>query len=200
VNRSLALSGEPTAGRSASGARIRTIVIVAVTAITIGVLAFIIDRPTATTGYSPSGIAGAAPPQVGQSVPDFQARTPDGKTVRLSDFAGKPLWLSFGATWCPDCRAEAADVEAAYKAGQAKGLALLTVWVNDDPANVSSFAAKNGFTFSMAMDADQRIADMYRLLGYPTHFFIGPDGVIRVERLGRLTPDDMARFIAEITS
>ena len=50
----------------------------------------------------------------------------------------------------------------------------------------------------MVLDPDQRIADGYRLLGYPTHFFIGADGVIKVERLGRLTPDDMARFIGQV--
>ena len=195
------MNGSPAlrSRRPALGARARTILIVAVTAVTIGVVAFLIDRPTAANGYTPSGFTGGAPPQVGQKVPDFEATTPDGKTVRLSDFAGRPMWLTFGATWCPDCRAEAADVEATYQANQAKGLVLLTVWVNDDSANVASFAAKNGFTFEMGLDPDQRIADAYHLLGYPTHFFIGPDGVIRVERLGRLTPDDMARFVAQVT-
>jgi peroxiredoxin len=187
------------AGGLAIGARARTILIVAVVAVVIGVVTFMIDRPAAAGGFTPSGIDGAAPPQVGQTVPDFEARTPDGKTIKLSDFAGRPMWLTFGATWCPDCRAEAADVEAAYLANQGKGLAILSVWVNDDPANVSAFAAKNGFTFAMALDPDQRLADGYRLLGYPTHFFIGTDGVIKAERLGRLTPDDMSRLIAQVT-
>ena len=181
------------------GARARTALVVAVTGAAIAITAFVIDRPAAAGGYSPSGITTGAPPQVGETVADFSARTPDGKVVKLSDFAGRPVWLSFGATWCPDCRAEAADVEAAYRASQAKGLAILTIWVNDDPANVTAFATKNGFTFAMGLDPDQRIADAFRLLGYPTHFFIGRDGVIKSERLGRLTPDDMASLLAGIT-
>jgi len=181
------------------GARARTFAVVAVVAVAIGVATYLIDRPSAASGYTPSGFVGGAPPQVGETVPNFEAQTPDGKLVKLADYAGKPMWLSFGATWCPDCRAEAADVQAAYAANQARGLVLMTVWVNDDATNVSAFAAKNGFTFGMALDPDQRIADGYHLLGYPTHFFIGADGVIRAERLGRLTPDDMARLIAEIT-
>jgi cytochrome c biogenesis protein CcmG/thiol:disulfide interchange protein DsbE len=181
------------------GPRARTSLIVAATAAAIAVTAFVIDRPAAAGGYSPSGITTGAPPQIGESIADFSARTPDGKVVKLSDFAGRPVWLSFGATWCPDCRAEAADVEAAYRANQPKGLAILTIWVNDDPANVTAFAAKNGFTFAMGLDPDQRIADAFRLLGYPTHFFIGRDGVIQSERLGRLTPDDMTTLLAGIT-
>ena len=181
------------------GARARTVLIVAVTGAAIALTAFVIDRPAAAGGFSPSGITAGAPPQVGETVPDFEARTPDGTIVKLSDFKGRPVWLTFGATWCPDCRAEAADVETAYRANEAKGLAILSVWVNDDPANVTAFATRNGFTFAMALDPDQRIADGYRLLGYPTHFFVGRDGVIKVERLGRLTPDDMAALLAEIT-
>jgi len=186
-------------GRIRLGARARTVLIVAVTGAAIALTAFVIDRPAAAGGFSPSGITAGAPPQVGETVPDFEARTPDGKIVKLSDFQGRPVWLTFGATWCPDCRAEAADVEAAYQANEAKGLAILSVWVNDDPANVTAFAAKNGFTFAMALDPDQRIADGYRLLGYPTHFFVGRDGVIKAERLGRLTPDDMTTLLAGIT-
>ena len=186
------------APRAGFGARARTIVIVAVVAVAIGVATYLIDRPAAAGGFTPSGIAGAAPPQVGDRVLDFEALTPDGKTVKLSDFAGRPMWLTFGATWCPDCRAEAADVEAAYQANEAKGLVILSVWVNDDTANVTAFAARNGFTFDMALDPDQRIADGYRLLGYPTHFFVGADGVIKVERLGRLTPEDMSRYVAQV--
>lgn len=190
-------SSEPR--RARLGARARTVLIVAVTGAVIALTAFVIDRPAAAGGFSPSGITGGAPPQVGETAPEFQATTPDGKLVKLSDFTGRPVWLSFGATWCPDCRAEAADVEAAYRANEAKGLAILTIWVNDDPANVTAFATRNGFTFAMGLDPDQRIADGYRLLGYPTHFFIGRDGVIKVERLGRLTPDDMTTLLAGIT-
>jgi cytochrome c biogenesis protein CcmG/thiol:disulfide interchange protein DsbE len=186
-------------GRGHLGPRARTALIVAVVAIAVGAVTFVIDQPVSAGGYSPSGITGGAPPQAGQKVPDFQAATPDGKSVKLSDFAGRPLWLTFGATWCPDCRAEAADVEAVYVANQPRNLAILTVWVNDDVANVTSFAAKNGFTFAMALDPDQRIADGYHLLGYPTHFFIDRDGIIQVVRLGRLTLSDMNRFLAEIT-
>ena len=185
-------------GRVAVGARARTIVIVTVTAIAIGVATYLIDQPP-SSGFVPSGFTGGAPPQVGEKLLAFEARTPEGTTVRLADYAGRPIWLSFGATWCHDCRAEATDVEAAYLANEPKGLVVLSVWVRDDPANVTAFAAKNGLTFPKVLDPDERIAYAYRLLGYPTHFFVSPDGVIRVERIGRLTPEEMARYIAQIT-
>jgi len=37
--------------------------------------------------------------QLGNQAPDFQLKNLDGKTVSLSDFRGKPVWINFWATW-----------------------------------------------------------------------------------------------------
>jgi CSLREA domain-containing protein len=39
--------------------------------------------------------------------------TVDGTKVSLSSYRGHPVWLTFGATWCAACKAEAPDIEAA---------------------------------------------------------------------------------------
>src|ERR1700674_3920505 len=44
----------------------------------------------------------------GQSrvAPDFELKSLDGRTVRLSDFHGKAVVLNFWATWCQPCKIE----------------------------------------------------------------------------------------------
>ncbi|MFG6417082.1 TlpA family protein disulfide reductase [Roseateles sp. DC23W] len=49
----------------------------------------------------------ADPPLLQQAAPETPlGQTLDGKTVRLSDFAGKPVIVFFWASWCPYCRNE----------------------------------------------------------------------------------------------
>ena len=43
----------------------------------------------------------------GTLAPAFTLKTPQGQTVSLSDFRGKPVLLELFATWCPHCQAEA---------------------------------------------------------------------------------------------
>lgn len=47
--------------------------------------------------------------------PDFELQDYDGKTVRLTDFAGKPLVINSWAAWCPFCRKELVDFAVVQK-------------------------------------------------------------------------------------
>lgn len=183
----------------AVNSRLTTILVIVVTAVVIGAVAYVIDQPTAGAGSSTAlDAAGGTPPQAGQRPPDFQATTTDGQSVKLSDYAGKPVWLTFGASWCGDCRAEAPDLQAAYAKYEAQGLVVLGVFIDEDATSVKDYAGRVGFTFPMVADPTDSIADRYHILGIPTHFFIGPDGVIRQVRLGGLGPDDMDRLVSQI--
>jgi peroxiredoxin len=176
---------------------LRTIAVVVLTAIVIGAVAFWVDNPFAddgVTGLSLSGAVAAAPPRPGEVPPDFSMATTDGRTVTLSDYAGQPVWLTFGASWCPDCRAEAPDLEAAYQRYRDQGLVLLAVF-QEDVTSAADYAARVGLTFTMGVDPDTRIASGYDIVGIPTHVFIGRDGRVQAFRVGSLKPDDIDRYL-----
>jgi cytochrome oxidase Cu insertion factor (SCO1/SenC/PrrC family) len=125
------------AGRGAG--RLQTIVVIGVTAIVIGIAAVVVGGPgtDGVTQVDLTGDVAASALTAGAMPPGFTGVTYDGKTVHLSDYAGKPLWLTFGASWCPDCRSEAPDVEATYEKYRAQGLQVLAPTTPDGPGSRS---------------------------------------------------------------
>jgi thiol-disulfide isomerase/thioredoxin len=77
---------------------------------------------------------------VGRMAPDFTLQTPEGKQVRLSDFAGKTVLLEFFATWCPHCQAEAQHLLRLSQALPAERFAFLSVNADsEDAASIYAF-------------------------------------------------------------
>ncbi len=196
-----AVEAAPRSPRQPAG-RVQTIVVLAVTALVIAGVAFLmgggLGKDGGITAVSLSGNVAAAAPVVGGLPPGFTATTYDGKAVSLADYSGKPLWLTFGASWCPDCRNEAPDVEAAYQKYKAQGLNVLAVFISESPADIAGYAGRAGLTFPIAVDERTAIASLYRNMGLPTHYFIAADGIIKDLRIGALDPADMDREIAGI--
>ena len=105
------------------------------------------------------------------------------------------MWLTFGASWCPDCRTESVDIEATYEANRDRGLVVLGVFINESATDVASYASRAGLSFPIVVDPNADIAAAYRSSGIPTHVFIRPDGTVAETRIGVLSGDDMARAV-----
>jgi thioredoxin-dependent peroxiredoxin len=90
---------------------------------------------------------------VGDSFPDMALETPEGGTVRPSDFAGKPLVVFFyPKDDTPGCTTEATDFTALKPAFDEAGVAVLGV-SKDPPARHAKFIAKHGLGIPLASDA-----------------------------------------------
>jgi peroxiredoxin len=119
-------------------------------------------------------------PKVGEPAPDFETSDVFGNPVRLSQFRGQPVWLMFWGSWCPPCRAEFPDIQAAYAQLEPRGLRMLGVSLRETPTDAASYAARNGATFLVLSDPDERdTGAAYPIYNFPTHIFIDADGIIR---------------------
>jgi thiol-disulfide isomerase/thioredoxin len=78
---------------------------------------------------------------VGEDAPIFYARDLQGKAVRLSDYLGRPVMLTFWSPECTACREELATLQAIADAPGA-GLALLTVVSHPGAADVQAFVVR----------------------------------------------------------
>jgi cytochrome c biogenesis protein CcmG, thiol:disulfide interchange protein DsbE len=180
--------------------RVRTLVVMAVAAIVISLVVVLVDQPFGR-GYSDVTLTGdlsGARPVVGTVAPVFRSVTVDGQPVGLDDFRGRPVWLTFGASWCSDCRAENAALQETYERYRDQGLVVLGVFINEDAQAVRDYSGRVGMTITMVADPTTTIASRYRVMGVPTHFFLTPDGVIQEVRLGGLPAESMDTLVRGI--
>ena len=92
-------------------------------------------------------------PGIGDPVPDIALETPDGGSVRASDFVGKKLVLFFyPKDDTPGCTTENQDFTALAELFAAEGVALLGI-SKDPPARHAKFIAKYGLKAPLASDA-----------------------------------------------
>ncbi|HSB03455.1 MAG TPA: TlpA disulfide reductase family protein, partial [Anaerolineales bacterium] len=66
-------------------------------------------------------------PQQGFLAPDFELKTPEGESVKLSDLRGQAVLVNLWATWCPPCRAEMQTIEKVYQEYKDRGFIVLAV-------------------------------------------------------------------------
>jgi cytochrome c biogenesis protein CcmG/thiol:disulfide interchange protein DsbE len=196
TNMDATATGAPAAKRPRrTQGRIGTIVIMAVTAVVILGVVYAVNRPKADGGGLTSvvlagGATGPAP-IVGKQAPDITGETVDGRKVSLSSFKGRPVWVTFGASWCQPCRAENPDIQDAYARHKANGLVVLAVFMNEDAGTVRGYAKRVGLAYEKVADPNARIASSYRILGIPSHFFVDSSGVLRSLKTGSLDPSAM---------
>jgi peroxiredoxin len=184
------------------GSRLANLAVMAVTGVVIVGLAFLTNRPASASGVTPvdvTGVPTGAGPVVGRAAPDLAGRTLDGKPVRLSDFLGSPVWLTFGASWCQPCRAENPDIRAAYDRYRERGLVVVQVFMSEDASAVSDYAKRVGIPYVTVPDPDTQLATEYRILGIPSHFFIDRSGVLQQMKVGSLDPQAMDTVLDVLT-
>jgi cytochrome oxidase Cu insertion factor (SCO1/SenC/PrrC family) len=119
--------GEPATERQKAGEPRRAgsaIVGLAVAAVIVAA-ALVIGGRSGWDSIGSGGINQRLLPKVGEVAPDFETEDLFGNPVRLSQFRGQPVWLMFWGSWCPPCRAEFPDIQAAYAQLEPKGLRML---------------------------------------------------------------------------
>jgi len=91
-------------------------------------------------------------PDVGDTVPDIAMETPEGGSVRPSDFRGRKLVLFFyPKDNTPGCTTENIDFSALAEEFDAVGTSLLGI-SKDSPKKHQNFMAKHGLRAPLASD------------------------------------------------
>jgi peroxiredoxin len=116
-------------------------------------------------------------PKPAKPAPDFQVRTPDGSTLRLTDFKGKVVFLNFWATWCEPCREEMPSMERLHRAYKDRGLVVLAISLDLQGASVvKPFVKRFALTFPIGLDPKMAVREQYGVWAVPSTFLIDRTG------------------------
>jgi cytochrome c biogenesis protein CcmG, thiol:disulfide interchange protein DsbE len=125
------------------------------------------------------------PIAVGDTVPDIEMVTFDGKPIHTSEFAGKVVVLNFWASWCKPCEQEAAELEQAYQSFKDSGDVVFIglAYVDTEP-NSLAYLQKFGITYPNGPDLRTAVSQMFRIRGVPETYIIGPTGKLAYAMIG----------------
>jgi peroxiredoxin len=120
---------------------------------------------------------------LGTKAPAFSLPNVDGKTVSLSDFAGrKGLVVMFICNHCPFVKHLRSALAEFAKEYQVKGLGVVGICSNDvathpddSPAKMVEEARAAGYTFPYLYDATQAVAQAYKAACTPDFFLFNGD-------------------------
>lgn len=138
--------------------------------------------------------------RVGDRAPQFALADLDGRPVRLSDYAGRPVIVNFWASWCLDCVEEFPLLAEALDAHEGEGLVVIGIVYRDRSEAARAFADQLGATWPLVMDPGEAVARAYGVFGPPESWLIGGDGVVVGRQIGPFTREGLEAQLDRLLS
>lgn len=133
----------------------------------------------------------AAPPAlaadtlVNKKAPEFVRTSLDHHQLDLHAYRGKVVLLNFWATWCAPCQLEIPHFVAWQNQYGPRGLQIIGISLDDDPALVRSLDHKLHLNYPVVM-GDAALGELYGgVLGLPMTFLIDRNGEVRAKFEGQ---------------
>lgn len=127
--------------------------------------------------------------KIGTRAPVISVLDMNEKTVKLSEFRGKPVVLRFWATGCKACVAGMPKLDDASKGYRDKGLAVLAINMGNPKALVEVFAKGLKLSYPVFLDPALIAAKKYGVKSVPTTFFIDRKGVANKVVVGDISQE-----------
>lgn len=135
----------------------------------------------------------------GKKAPDFELKTLDGESAKLSDYEGEKVIVNFWATWCPPCREEIPALQKLYDNYDVEILAVDLTETESDLDAVEDFVYDEfDMTFPVLLDEKSEIAEAYQVMAYPTSYMVDTDGVIQFLAMGAMEYEQMERELEKL--
>ena len=141
------------------------------------------------TAADGGGVRTLVPPEQRKEPIDLVGNTLTGERLDLSTLRGKPVVLNVWGSWCPPCRKEAPDIQAAALelAGKAEFVGIAT---RDEPANALAYERKYKVTYPSLLDKGDLLLSLRGAVASQS-----PPVTLILDEKGRVA----ARFVGPVT-
>jgi hypothetical protein len=134
-------------------------------------------------------------PESARRAPACDIRTPG--AIRVCDFFGRPLVLSFWFSPGGNCVAQQDVLDRVYARYRGR-VGFLSLNVRDDRDGVREAIRQRGWRMPVGYDRDGAVAGLYRVGGCPTFAFAYPGGTIQDASIGELTEAQLAARVERL--
>jgi cytochrome c biogenesis protein CcmG/thiol:disulfide interchange protein DsbE len=135
---------------------------------------------------------------IGQPLPKFDLPIGAPNHPPLADAAfrvGEPRLLNIFASWCVPCAAESPQLVQLAQAG----VPIDAIAIRDRPQDVAGFLAKYGDPYrAIGSDTESAVQIAIGSSGVPESFVIDGRGIIRLQHIGAIMPEDVPAILAAV--
>ena len=135
-----------------------------------------------------------------KKVVEASFKTFDGKTVNLSDYKGKKVYIKVWASWCPTCLAGLSEVDslAANHSDDTVILSVVAPGVNREKKAEDFKEWFSGLDYKDLPVLMAETPDFFKqvgVIGYPTSVFINANGELVQAHPGHLANEDIQKTL-----
>jgi cytochrome c biogenesis protein CcmG, thiol:disulfide interchange protein DsbE len=136
-------------------------------------------------------------------LPSVVVKTLDGKSVNIQEYGrkGRPIVLSFWATWCAPCKKELDELHKTYAAWQKQYQVEIVAITVDDARGlpkVKPMVAQKGWKYTVLSDVNKELQEACNISNVPYTILLDKKGYIIYQHNGYL-PGDEQELLKKIT-
>jgi peroxiredoxin len=146
---------------------------------------------------APGPRASEAHELLGRAAPDLVARGLDGENVRISEFRGDVVVVSFWSGACNTCRPQLEALDRIARTYGSAGLVVLGVNLDDNLSRAEKFARAQGVGFPLLVSTAKSTGRDFGVDRLPMVLFLDRAGVLRVAHREFKSRDE-AQYVREL--
>jgi peroxiredoxin len=132
-----------------------------------------------------------------EPAPDFVLKSLAGPNLRLSEYRGEVVMVTFWASWCGECRGQLKDFNDIAVAYGDAGLTILSVNLDSRMPQARETAQALDLVYPVLFDPEGEVAELYDVRDVPFAVFVDREGRVR-ETIEGYSGSDETLFVERL--